>query len=64
VSQSPDQLQEAARVCRDLAAGCLTEEARSAFLEVADGLAREAGINAQAEEHRERHTPLFNWTKP
>jgi hypothetical protein len=64
MSRSPDQLHDAARICRDPAVGCVTQDARSALLEVADDLDREAGTKEQAEERRARDAPLFNWTKP
>ena len=51
-------------MCRDLAAGCLTDEARSALLEVADDLDLEAGTKEQVEERHAREAPLFNWSRP
>jgi len=59
-NRSPQKLEQAARTCREMAAQCLTEEAREAMLEIADSLDGEA----TAKERHVREKPVFGWTSP
>ena len=54
-------LHQAARTCRDMAAGCVTDEAREALLEVADELDKEATLKKLPEVRRADDAPIFNW---
>ena len=57
-SRSPEKLHQAARTCREMAAECVTDEAREAMLEIADSLDGEASATARPV----REVPMFNWT--
>jgi hypothetical protein len=66
MGRSATQLNEAARLCRGLAATCATDEARDALIEVADDLEAEAATKPQAPSDRttqEAAAPLFKWTR-
>lgn len=60
MNRSPAKLRMAARACREMAAECVTEEARQAMLEIADSLDGEATAKLADSV---RPVPLFNWTK-
>lgn len=60
MNRSPYKLHQAARTCRDMAAECVTEEAREALLEVADSLDGEA---TDKEQQRKQDVPIFDWTR-
>jgi hypothetical protein len=65
MGRSATQLNEAARLCRGLAATCATDEAREALSEVADDLEAEAATRPQALSERTTEVaaaPLFKWT--
>jgi hypothetical protein len=57
------KLHQAAKSCRDMAAECVTEEAREALLEVADSLDGEATVKEQSIERLLRPVPMFSWTR-
>ena len=61
-NRSPFKLHQAARTCREMAAECVTDEARETLLEVADGLDGEATAKENLIERRTRPVPMFNWT--
>ena len=63
MNRSPMKLHQAAKSCRDMAAECVTEEAREALLEVADSLDGEATAKEQSIGGRARPVPMFSWTK-
>lgn len=56
------KLHMAARTCREMAAECVTEEAREALLEVADSLDGEATAKENVMVRRVGDAPVFNWT--
>jgi hypothetical protein len=60
MNRSPAKLHVAARACREMAAECVTEEAREAMLEIADSLDGEATAKLA---DRTRVVPIFDWTK-
>lgn len=55
MDRSPMKLHKAARMCRDIAADCVTDGARDALLEAADSLDGEA----TAKERPAGERPLF-----
>ena len=60
MNRTPYKLHQATTTCRDMAAECVTEEAREALLEVADSLDGEATAN---EQQRKQDVPIFDWTR-
>ena len=53
-------LTKSARLCREMAAECVTEEARKALLDAADSM--DGGARREALSRRES-PPLFRWTR-
>ena len=57
---SPVTLSKSAKLCREMAADCVTEEARKALLDAADSL---DGGARQGVPVRRSDPPLFRWTR-
>ena len=53
-------LTKSAKLCREMAAECVTEEARKALLDAADSL---DGGPRQDAQGRRSDPPLFRWTR-
>ena len=59
----PGKLHQAAKTCREMAAECVTVEAREALLEIADSLDGEATAKERCAGRRASNVPMFNWTR-
>lgn len=62
-NRTPMKLHMAARTCREMAAECVTVEAREALLEVAASLDGEATVKENIVARRVRDAQAFNWTR-
>jgi hypothetical protein len=52
-------LSKSAKLCREMAAECVTEEARRALLDAADSM---DGGPERTAQHRRPDPPIFRWT--